>query len=173
MQSVYMAVSIAAILFGVVLLYFSITRIFTLLRESEVARVPAAAEAAVAFSAPGTYVLHVDQPRFNLAMFGAKFTLRDAVTGADVRSSPVIFRTTVSGFSTASVSVRYFEIERAGKYRLFVTGIDPGSDLSRVQLIFTRPYAAPLLLLILGTVLGGTCLIAGLVFTVLQYYGKV
>ena len=44
--------------------------------------------------------------------------------------------------------------------------------LSRIQLIFTHPYAAALLLLILGTVLGGLCLIGGLVFTALQYSGK-
>ena len=172
MQPWFMALSIGAMLLGAVALYFSITNIFKLLRESEVARVPAAAEAAVAFSAPGTYVLHIDQPRFNLAMFGAKFALRDPVTGADVRSSPVIFRTTVSGFSTASVSVRYFEIERAGSYHLFVTGINPANDVSRVHLIFTRPYAMPLMLLIFGTVLGGMCLIGGLVFAALQYSGK-
>jgi hypothetical protein len=46
------------------------------------------------------------------------------------------------------------------------------SDVSRVQLIFMRPYAVPRLLLILGTVLGGICLIGGIVFTALQYSGK-
>jgi hypothetical protein len=172
MQPWLMALSIGAMLLGAVLLYFSITNTLKLLRESEVTRVPAAAETTVPFSAPGTYVLHVDQPRFNMAMLGAKFALRDEATGTDVRSSPVIFRTTVSGMSRASVSVRYFEIERAGAYRLLVTGIDPGADVSRVQLIFTRPYAAPLTLLILGTVLGGMCLIGGLVFTALLYSGK-
>jgi len=165
--------SVGAMLLGAALLYFTITRIVGLLRDSEVARVPAAAEAAVSFDAPGTYVLHIEQPRFNIAMWSAKFALRDAVTGSDVSSSPVIFRTTSSGFSTARVSVHYFEVERAGAYRLFVTGIDPASDVSRVQLIFTRPYAAPLVLLILGTVLGGGCLIGGLVFTALQYAGKI
>jgi hypothetical protein len=110
---------------GIVLLYFSITRIVRLLRDSEVTRVPAAAESTVTFGAPGTYVLHIEQPRFNMAMWSAKFALRDGASGADVRSSPVIFRATRSGFSTASVSVRYFEIGHAGEYRLLVTGIDP------------------------------------------------
>ena len=172
MQPWLMAPSIGVMLVGGVMLYLTVTNIFRLLRESEVARVPATAEAAVTFSAPGTYVLHIDQPRFNMAMFGAKFALRDTVAGTDARSFPVIFRTTVSGLSTASVSVRYFEIERAGSYRLLVTGINPASDFSRVQLVFTRPYAVTLVLLILGTVLGGVCLIGGLVFTALQYSGK-
>jgi hypothetical protein len=172
MQIPLVALSIAAIFLGVVVLCLCIARIFRLLRESEVARVPAAAEATVTLSAPGTYVLHVDQPRFNMAMLGAKFELLDEATGADVRSSPIIFRTTVSGLSTASVSVRYFEIEHAGAYRLLVTGIDSRTDLSQVHLILTRPYAVPLMLLILATVLGGMFLIGGLVFTALLYSGK-
>lgn len=107
-----------------------------------------------------------------MAMLGAKFSLRDAATGVEARSSPVIFRATNSGFATASVSVRYFEVDRSGPYRLGVTGIDPSSDLSRIHLIFTRPYAAPLVLLILCMVFGGACLIGGLVFTSLLYSGK-
>jgi hypothetical protein len=62
MQAWLMTLSIGAMLLGAGALYFTITNIFTLLRESEVARVPATAETAVAFSAPGTYVLHIDQP---------------------------------------------------------------------------------------------------------------
>jgi len=42
-----MALSIGAMLLGVAVLFFSITRILRLLRESELARVPAASEAEV------------------------------------------------------------------------------------------------------------------------------
>lgn len=172
MRTFTITLSILAVPLGMALLYFTISRIVRLLRHSEVARVPMAAESRLTFKAPGLYVLHVEQPRFSLAMFSAQFALRDAATGTEVRSSPVIFRTTNAGFTTASVSVRSFDVERAGEYRLIVTGIDPSRDLSRVQMIFTHPYAAALLLLILGTVLGGFCLIGGLVFTALQYSGK-
>jgi hypothetical protein len=172
MQWWTMALSVGAMLLGAVLLYLAITNIFRLLRESEVARVPAAAEVAVTFSVSGTYVLHIDQPRLSLAMYGAKFALRDVATETEARSSPVIFRTTTAGFSRASVSVRYFEIERAGDYRLLVTGIDPAKDVSRVELVLTRPYAGTLFALIVGTVFGGMLLIGGLVFTALQYSGK-
>jgi hypothetical protein len=167
-----MALSIAAMFLGAVVLYVTIARIFSLLRDAEVARIPAAAEAIVAFSAPGTYVLHVDQPRLGMAMLGANFVLREEASGTDVRSRPVILRTTTAGFSTASVSVRSFDIERAGSYRLLITGLDSGSDLSRVQLIFARPYTAMLLLLIFAIIFGGACLIGGMVFTALQISGK-
>jgi hypothetical protein len=168
-----MVLSIASMPVGAALMYFSISRIVRLLRESEVARVPVAAESGVTFATPGTYVLHVEQPRLSLAMLSAKFELRDAATGADVPSSPVIFRTTSGSFSSARLSVRSFGIERAGAYHLVVSGVDPASDVSRVHLIFTHPYAAGLVLLILCTVLGGICLIGGVVLTALQYYGAV
>ncbi len=107
-----------------------------------------------------------------MALLRADFALRDGTNGSDVRSSPVIFRTTTSGFSTASISIRQFDVGHPGVYRLLVTGIDPSSDLSRVELFFTRPYAGALFLLIVTTVFGGVCLIGGLVFTALQYVGK-
>jgi hypothetical protein len=167
-----MALTICATLLGAALLFFSITRIVALLRESEVARLPVAREAEVTFNQAGTYVLHIEHPRLSMALLHAEFALHDARNGSDVRSSPVIFRTTTSGFSTVSVSVRRFEVGHAGAYRLLVTGIAPASDLSSVELIFTRPYTAALILLIIGTLVGGVCLICGPVFTALLYIGK-
>jgi hypothetical protein len=167
-----MALTVCATLFGAAVLYLSVTRILLLLRESEVARLPAASEADVTFNQAGSYVLHIEHPRFNMALLHADVMLHDATSASDVRSSPVIFRTTTSGFSTISVSVRQFEVGHPGVYRLLVTGIEPSSDLSRVELIFTRPYAGALVLLIVATVFGGVCLIGGLVFTALQYVGK-
>jgi hypothetical protein len=167
-----MALTICAMLLGVAVLFFSITRILRLLRESELARLPAASEAEVTFNHAGTCVLHVEQPRFSMALVHADFALHDAMAGSEVRSWPVIFRTMTSGFSRASVSIRQFEIGHPGVYRFMVSGIEPARDLSKVEFIFTRPYAGKLVLLIVVTVLGGACLIGGLVFTALQYTGK-
>ena len=169
----FMALTIAATLLGAAILFFSIMRIFALLRDAEVARLPAVSQGQVSFPEPGTYILHIEQPRLNTALVNAQFVLRDPAQSADVRSSPVIFRTTTSGFSTASLSIRRFEIQNPGVYRLFVSGIDPAGDLSRIQLVFTRPYAAQLFVLIVCIVLGGGCLIGGLVFGALQYAGKI
>ena len=167
-----MALTICAMPLGAAVLFFSITHILRLLRESEVARLPAATEADVTFNQAESYVLHTEHPRFNMALLHADFALRDETNGSDVRSSPVIFRTTTSGFSTVSTSIRQFEVGHPGVYRLLVTGIAPTSDLSRVELIFARPYAGALFLLIVATVFGAACLIGGLVFTALQYVGK-
>ena len=169
----FMALTIAAVLLGAAILFLGIMRIFALLRGAEVARLPAVSQGAVSFPEAGTYILHIEQPRLNTTLLNAQFVLHDPAQSADVRSSPVIFRTTTSGFSTASLSVRRFEIQHPGVYRLFVSGIDPAADLSRIQLIFSRPYAAQLFVLIVCIVAGGGCLIAGLVFGALRYTGKI
>lgn len=167
------ALSIGVMVVGAIVLFFAVTRMFVLLRTSEIASLPVVPEAQLTFEEPGTYVLHVDQPRLGFALMHAQYTLRDMMSGYEVRSSPVIFRTTVSGVSSARVSVRYFEVPHAGVYRLAVTGVDPASDVSRSKLVFTRPFGASLFLLILATVFGGACAIGGLVFAALLYTGKV
>ncbi len=164
--------TLGAMLLGVAVLFFTITRLVGLLRKSIVVRLPAVAEQIVGFEQPGTFILHLEGPRFATALRRASFSLRDAASSRDVRSWPILFRTTSSGFSTVRLSVRGFAVERPGRYALSVTGIEPGSDTSQDALIFTRPYAAKMVLLILGIVLGGFCFIGGLVFTVLQLAGN-
>src|SRR5262249_42271928 len=116
MNPTFMALSIGAMVIGVVVLFLAVTSLFALLRATEVTRVPVAAETPVTFNAPGAHVLHVEQPRLSFALGNAEFALRDATSAEEVRSSPVIFRTTVSGVSSARVSVRDFDVPRAGVY---------------------------------------------------------
>jgi len=168
-----MALGAAGVLLGAIVLYFCIQRMFALLRDSEIASLPATTGGDITLDAVGTCVLHVEQPRLNLAMLHARFALRDLEAGNDVPSSPVLFRTTVSGFATVRWAARYFEIAHAGRYRLMVDGINPDSDLSRIRLIFTRPFAAMLMLSILGILCGSICLIGSIVFTALTVTGKI
>src|SRR2546430_15403384 len=72
-----MALTICATLLGAEGLFGSITRILLLLRESEVARLPAASEADVMFHQAGSHPLHVDHPRFNIALLHAHSAVHD------------------------------------------------------------------------------------------------
>jgi hypothetical protein len=168
-----LALTLGGMLFGAALLFFTITGLLALLRKSVVARLPVIAEQIVAFEHPGTFILHVEHTRFATALLYAAFSLRDAAGTREVRSGPpILFRTTRSGFTTVRSSVRRFTVKRPGRYELSVTGIDLRNHPSEDALILTRPYVAPMVLLILGTVLGASCFIAGLVFSVLQIVGR-
>ena len=132
-----MILTIGAIVLGAALLVFTITRLCGLLRESVVARLPAVARQSVSFEQPGTFILSVEHPRFKTALSHANFSLRDAAGARDVRSWPIVLRTTTSGFATVRISVRGFAVERPGRYELAITGISPDSDLSSDALKLT------------------------------------
>jgi len=172
MPSQFLILTVGIMVLGIAILFFAITRLVRLLRKSVVARLPAVSEQVVVFEQPGTFILHLEGPRFSTRLRRAGFSLRDAASARDVRSWPILFRTTSSGLSTVRLSVRGFAVECPGRYALSVTGIEPGGDTSQHALIFTRPYAAKMVLLILGIVLGGFCFIGGLVFTALQLAGN-
>ncbi len=171
MHAGLMALSIGAIALGAVLLFIGVGGILRVLRESEVLRTPASAEQSITLQQSGSYVLNVSQPRLGTFLQRTGFSVRDGA-GREVPSSASIVRTQVSGFSTAQISVRNFEIAQPGSYRLIVSGIDPGMDLSRVELVITRPFGLALFARILCTVAGGVALIGGIVFTALQKAGK-
>jgi len=172
MQPQFLTLTIGAMLLGAAILFYTITGLIGLLRESVVARLPAVAQQRVSFEQPGTFNLYVEHPRFKTALSHADFSLRDAASGQDVQSWPIVLRTTSSGFATVRISVRGFAVERPGRYELAITGISPDSELSSDALIFMRPYGVPMVVLILGIILGAFCFIGGLVFTALQLAGK-
>lgn len=167
------ALTIGAMVLGVAILAFTITRLVGLLRASVVGRLPAVAEQFVAFEQPGTFILHLEQPRFSTVLRRAAFSLRDSAGNREVRPWPILFRTTSSGVSTVRLSVRGFAVERPGRYALSIAGIAPDNVTEQHAVVFTRPYAAAMVLLILGIILGGFCFIGGLVFTVLRLTGSI
>ena len=169
----FIAATISAMLAGIALLAFTITGLIRLVRESVVARLPAVAEQFVAFERPGTFVLHLEGPRFSGALRRAAFSLKDPAGNREVRSWPILFRTTASGFSSVRVSVRGFAVERPGRHALTASGLDADTVTPQHALVFTRPYTAAMVLLILGIILGAFCCIGGLVFTALRLTGAI
>ena len=161
----------AAPFVGAVLVVSSILRLLRVLRDSILARVPAVPEQDVRFPAAGTAVLCIEQPHFGMPFAGVDFTMRDDY-GHEVPSTPIVFRSKVSGFSRVRLSVRAFDVPRAGRYRLVASGIAPGRDMSQAAIVFARPFVGAMVLCILGIVFGGMALIAGIVLTSLRLAGK-
>ena len=171
MPAIPTALLAAAALAGAALVVFSIVRLLRILRESILARLPAVPEQDVRFAAAGTAVLCVEQPHLSSVFFGVDFAMRDDY-GHEVPSTPIVFRSKVSGFSRVRLSVRAFEIPRAGRYRLVASGIAPGRDMSEAAIVFARPFAGAMVLCILGITFGGMALIAGIVLASLRAAGK-
>lgn len=163
--------TITIALLGGALVIYSIVRLLAVIRASIIARLPAVAEQDVSFAEAGRVVLCIEQSHFSMSFAGVDFALRDAA-GREVPSTMIVFRSKVSGFSRVRLAVRAFEIPRAGRYRLIASGLAPGRDLSDAAIVFARPFAAAMVLSILGIVFGGFALIGGIVFTSLRLAGK-
>ena len=123
----------AAAIAGAALVVFSIVRLLRVLRESILARLAAVSEQDVRFPAEGRVVLCIEAPHFSTPFAGVGFTMRDD-HGHEVPSTPIVFRSKVSGFSRVRLSVRVFDVPRAGRYRLVASGIVPGRDMAEAAI---------------------------------------
>jgi hypothetical protein len=167
------ALGVVGMLAGAAILFASIRRLLAVLRDAEVTRMPAARLADVTLNRAGTYLLDIEHPRLDTTLRDARFALRDIATLRDAPSSPVLLHATVAGIGAVRRSVRWFDVAQPGTYRLRVDGGDVASESSRAQLIITRPYAAAMVLCVLGIVAGSGCLIGGVVFTALVATGTI
>ena len=162
---------VAVAVTGAIVLAVSISRLVAAVRASLIARLPTLAEQDVTIASPGTVVLCIEAPHFGTQFAGVDFAMRDG-TGRELPSVPIVFRTKVSGFSRVRLSVRSFEIARAGRYRLLARGIAPGRDMSDTALVLARPFAGAMIGWILGIVLGAIGLVGGGVLSALRSAGQ-
>src|SRR3954467_10146606 len=122
MSAIPIGLIIATAVLGGALVVFSIVRLLAVIRGSVIARLPALPEQDVLFAQPGSYVLCIEVPHFSSGFAGSSFALRDA-GGREMPSAPILFRTKVSGLARVRLSVRSFDITRAGRFRLVATGL--------------------------------------------------
>ena len=169
MPSLPMALTVIVAVAGLIAIVFSVARLIALVRASVIVRLPAIAEQDVDFAQAGRVVLCIEQSRLDSTLWRARFALRDA-TGRDLPAAPILMRTEVSGFSRVRLSVQRFDLPNRGRYRLIADGIAPGN--SDAAIVFTRPFAAKLVIWILAIVLGGFAMIGGIVLTALRATGQ-
>jgi hypothetical protein len=162
---------VAAALVGAVLVSYSILRLVAIVRKSVLARLPTVTEQDVTIAEAGAVVLCIEAPHFGTQFAGVDFAMRDGI-GREVPSAPILFRAKVSGFSRVRLTLRSFDIPRAGRYRLIASGIAHGRDMSETAIVLTRPFVGAMVLAILGVVLGGIALIGGTVLASLRIAGK-
>jgi hypothetical protein len=140
----------------------------TLVKNSQLFRVPLAAAQEVEFAEAERVSLSIEGPRGTNRFNGLTFELR-GIGGEPVAGNPVWFRSRSSGASTARTEVLTFEIPRAGRYVLAMKGLgaEKEGDSSHA-VVFSRPLGASMVATILGIVVASGIFIASLVFFLLR-----
>lgn len=172
-KELVISASVAGLVVGIAALAAAVKRLLRLLKESVECKLPIVPHQIFEFTGPGEKCMHLEGPRFTTAFWGVKFALKDQATGEDVPLKAILFRVVASGFKKARIYTHRCVISHAGRYELTISGIREGTDLSSLGVIFTKPYRAKAMLLILGITFAGMLVIAGLVFSLLAYLNEI
>lgn len=156
---------------GVVSLGFMIKSLIASVRNATLCSVPLVAKQELQFAEPGPVILNGAGPRLSSRFSGLTYVLTTS-DGLPIEGSLVLFRTRTSGFSTASVSYKQFEIPRPGPYVLRIDGLgEPRENDSKHAIVFSRPHMAQSIAYILGIILSAGVFIVSLVFFALRLSG--
>ena len=161
MWQVVRAVALSGLVFGPLLLLWSIFRLITLVQRSVVARVPLTGPQEVTLSEPGDYVLSIEAPRLS-NVSGLNYSVHECASGQEVPLFPDVMRTRVSGWEMVRLAVRRFTIARAGIY-LLQTYVPPGRDASRMSIVLSTSFLGSGFLAVIGIVAGAVLTLVGLI----------
>lgn len=105
------------------------------------ARVPVADSQEVLLDSAGPLLLHGEGPRGTRAFADLDYGLTSVEDGRPVPLSKILFKSSSSGISRSRLSLRSFEIETPGRYRLEITGVADAaarSDVDAAEIVITR-----------------------------------
>lgn len=141
---------------------------------ARIARLPLAPSSELEFSAVGKMTLWLEAPALTiLAGSGLQYELLDRSDGRKIElhaTAAQLFG--ANSGSTIKFPVRVFQIEKAGKHLLNVSGFKPRIDYSRYFLIVRRARGLQTFLYILALILTGSMFIGGFVFTMIGLTAK-
>ena len=146
-----------------ILLPVFVWRLVKALRVEDVLSLPLVPEQEVAVEAAGPLVLHAEGPRLTRAFGGLDYRLVDLADGRAVPLSGIFVKSSSSGLSRSRLSLRKFAIDRPGRYRLTVTGIEDPAVGEKNRLIVTRDRRGRTTGIILVVVFSAVGLLASVV----------
>ncbi len=149
---------------ALVVLAVATRRLVRTMRGGDVASVPLAGEAEVVLDRAGSFLLHAEGARGSRAFRGLDYRLEGIEDGVNVSLSHGLVPTSSSGWSRARHSLRAFEIDRPGRYRLLVDGLAAGVEGDE-RLVITHDRRGRMVVQILLVVVSGISLIAGSVLS--------
>ena len=141
-------------------------------RANHILSLPLLAEQTLSIDAAGTMLLHGEGPRFSTTFAKLEYQLTELAHNANVPLAPIWFKFSSSGVSRSRLSLRGFEVEQPGNYRLKISGLE-NVTLEQHQLIVTRDHRARTAGMILALVFFGGGLIASLVLSFIAYFSAV
>lgn len=138
-------------------------------RSELVLSVPLLADQEISIEATGSYLLNAEGPRATRAFGGLDYQLTDLSDQSRVSLGTIVVPYTSSGISRSRLSVRTFEVEKPGRFRLSVSGLSDPSVADRNNLVVTRDRRGRKVGAILLVVFSAIGLAAGGVFSAIIF----
>jgi len=155
---------------GVGVVVFNTSRLIANHKE-HLARVPVIATQEVSIDASGSMLLHGEGARGTSAFADLDFQLTSTKDGSVVRLVKPQFRVSSSGTSRSRLSLRSFEIEEAGGFRLDVLGLgtaSTGGD-APIEVVITRDRRKWMVGTIVGLTFGAIAFLGGLALSIVVW----
>lgn len=139
------------------------------------ASVPLLAEQVMTIEGTGKLLLHAEGPRFTRAFAGLEFHLTDLSSDTEVPLDPVWIRAASSGGSRSRLSLRSFELQRAGSYRLVIRGLrrtgdaDHADDTESHRIVITPDHRSRMAGMIVGLIVAALALFGSIGFSIVLW----
>lgn len=164
-------ISVPVFILSILLLVRCIAAVIHTEEETRLLNVPLLDRQEIDFAVDGSVVLCMEGPVLSRRFANLEYEL----TGPDgraVRSRPVLFRWSTSGFSKAIMEIRVYDIAQPGRHVLEIRGLgdERPSDAGH-RMVFTRPHLARSMACVLGIVLSAGLAIGSLVLFLMRIAG--
>lgn len=164
-------ISVPAFILSVILLVRCITGVIQTERQTRLVSLPLLDRQEVEFNETGSLVLCMEGPVLSRRFANLEYDLTGP-DGREVRSRPVLFRWSESGFSKAIMDLRVYEIAQPGRHFFVIRGLgDERPSDAEHRMVFTRPHMARSMAYVLGIVFSAAMTIGSLVLFLMRIAG--
>ena len=164
-------ISVPVFVLSVLLLVRCVTGVIKAEKETRLVSLPLLDRQEIDFALEGSVVLCMEGPILSRRFANLEYGL----TGPDgrvVRSRPVLFRSSTSGFSKAIMELRVYEIAQPGRHVFEIRGLgDERPADAEHRMVFTRPHLARSMAFVIGIVFSAALSIGSLVLFLMRVAG--
>ena len=164
-------ISVPVCILSVLLLVRCITGVIKAEKETRLVSLPLLDRQEIDFAVEGGVVLCMEGPILSKRFANLEYEL----TGPDgrvVRSRPVLFRSSTSGFSKAIMELRVYEIAQPGRHVFEIRGLgDERPSDAEHRMVFTLPHLARSMAYVIGIVISAALSIGSLVLFLMRLVG--